>query len=107
MSEAVRKRPPNRREHEILEFDHAGFHYVAGIGRFDDGSLAEIFLNVAKSGTALETIARDAAITASLSLQHGAKPDELRHALTRNSDGSAASPLAALLDLLAGDKGST
>lgn len=97
-----RQRLANRREHALIDFDHGGFHYIAGIGRFDDGSLAEIFLNVAKSGTALETIARDAAITASLSLQHGVKPDELRHALTRNSDGSAASPLAALLDLLAG-----
>ena len=44
--------------------------------------------------------ARDAAIVASLALQHGARTDELRRALTRNSDGSAGGPLAAVLDMV-------
>jgi hypothetical protein len=101
MTEQTRRRLPNRREHELIDFDHGGFRYVAGIGRFDDGHLAEIFLNAAKSGTTVETIARDASIVASIALQHGAAAAELRHALTRNGDGSASGPLAAVLDMLA------
>lgn len=97
---ARRCRLPNRREHELIEFDHAGFHYVAGLGRLEGGGLAEIFLNVAKSGTPLETQARDAAIVASIGLQHGATVETLRRAVTRNGDGSASGPLGALLDLL-------
>src|SRR5438067_10491271 len=96
-----RQRLPNRRAHEILDFEHAGFRYIAGVGRFSDGRLAEVFLNVAKTGTALETSARDSAIVASLALQHGVEPETIRHAILRNSDGSAAGPLGALLDMLA------
>ena len=64
-------------------------------------SLAEIFLNTRKHGTAVDVNARDAAVAASLLLQHGCHVDTLRNALTRNSDGSASGPLARALDLLA------
>jgi hypothetical protein len=50
-----RKRLPNRRCHEVVEFTHNGFGYTAGFGRFDDGKLAEVFLNADKVGTAIET----------------------------------------------------
>jgi hypothetical protein len=29
-----RERLPNRRQHELISFQHAGINYVAGIGRF-------------------------------------------------------------------------
>ena len=47
MTEPVltRRRLPNRREHELIEFEHAGIRYTAGAGRFEDGDLAEIFLH--------------------------------------------------------------
>ena len=67
---------------------------------FENGDLAEIFLNTCKHGTAVDVNARDAAIAASLLLQHGCHVDTLRKALTRNSDGSASGPLARALDLL-------
>ena len=95
-----RKRLPNRRSHELVNFEHGGFRYIAGIGRFQDGRLAEIFLNVAKTGTPIDTHARDSAIIASLALQHGVTPESIRHAILRNSDGTAAGPLGALLDLI-------
>jgi hypothetical protein len=95
------RRPlPNRRGHELLDFEHAGIQYTAGIGRFENGDLAEIFLNTRKYGTAVDVNARDAAVAASLLLQHGCHVDTLRKALTRNSDGSASGPLARALDLL-------
>jgi hypothetical protein len=101
---AARERLPNRRAHELLDFEHGGFRYIGGIGRFDDGRVAEVFLNVAKSGTAIENHARDAAITASLALQYGTPVNVIRHALTRNGDGSASGALGTLLDLLASER---
>jgi hypothetical protein len=96
----AREKLSNRRAHELLDFEHAGFRFTAGIGRFPDGRLAEIFLNGSKIGTPIDVNARDAAIVASLALQHGAETDELRRALTRNGDGSAGGPLAKALDLI-------
>ena len=97
----TRQRLPNRRAHELLSFEHGGIRYTAGVGRFKNGDLAEIFLNTRKHGTAVDVNARDAAVAASLLLQHGCHVDTLRKALTRNSDGSASGPLARALALLA------
>jgi ribonucleoside-diphosphate reductase alpha chain len=98
----TRRRLPNRRGHELLDFEHGGIRYSAGVGRFEDGRLAEIFLNTVKRGTAADVNARDAAVAASLLLQHGCSVDTLRQALTRNGDGSGSGPLAHALDLWAG-----
>ena len=97
-----RQRLPNRRGHELVDFEHGGIRYTAGIGRFEDGELAEIFLNTAKHGTAVDTNARDAAVAASLLLQYGCPAETLSHALTRNGDGSASGPLARALLLANG-----
>jgi ribonucleoside-diphosphate reductase alpha chain len=75
--------------------------YTVGVSRFEDGTLAEIFLNTAKQGTAIDVNARDAAVAASPLFQHGCSVDTLRQALTCNSDGSASGPLARALDLIA------
>jgi hypothetical protein len=91
---AVRERLPERREHELLDFEH--------MGRLPDGRLTEVFLNLAKPGTAIENDAHDAAIVASITMQHGTPLDVIRHACTRNGDGSASGALVALLDLLIG-----
>ena len=96
----TRQRLPNRRAHELLTFEHEGIRYTAGVGRYADGGLAEIFLNTAKHGTALDVNVRDAAVAASLLLQHGCPVDTRRQALTRNGDGSGSGPLAHALDLL-------
>jgi hypothetical protein len=103
MSAALRRRRlPNRRPHLVIEFKHGGFAYTAGVGFFDDAGQqpAEIFLTTAKHGTILDPNARDAAIAASLPLQHGCPAERLRRALTRNGDGSASGPLAHALELL-------
>lgn len=101
----MRERLHNRRGHEAVTFRHAGHQFKAGIGRFDDGRLAEIFIDAAKSGAAIEGWARDSAIVASLALQHGVEVDTIRHALSRNPDGSAATPLGEVLDLLTAEGG--
>lgn len=96
---------PQRRSHWLIEFEHGGHRYTVGWGEFPDGSPAEIFMNTAKNGTALDVAARDAAIAASLLLQYGCPVATLRRALTRNPDGSAAGPLGTFLDLLAQEGG--
>lgn len=99
-SSPMRNRLPNRRGHVLLDFEADGFRYTAGLGYFDDGRLAEVFLNSGKIGTAIETAARDSAVVASIALQNGVSPDVLRGALTRNGNGEPSGPLGTLLDLL-------
>lgn len=102
----ARRTLPNRRGHQVLQFGHAGFSYVGGIGRFeDDGAAAELFLDVTKGGTEIEAWARDSAILASLALQFGAPVDVIRHALSRDGFDRPATPLAQLLDLLSAEVG--
>jgi hypothetical protein len=93
---ASRQRLPNRRSHWLYKFEAGGQAYIGGIGRFEDGRLAEIFINGAKVGSAAEANAQDAAIVASLALQCGCPLETIRHALART--GGTAGPLAALLD---------
>jgi hypothetical protein len=97
---ADRERLPNRRAHTLLNIEAGGFRYVAGVGHYDDGRLAEVSLNAEKGGTAIDDAARDSAVVASLALQHGVDPDTLRHALMRNGGGEASGPLDVLLDSL-------
>ena len=92
---AHRERLPNRRLHWLYRFECGGQMYTGGIGRFDDGRIAEIFINGAKVGSAAEANAQDAAIVASLALQHGCPIETIRHALARS--GGAAGPLATFL----------
>jgi hypothetical protein len=91
-----RQRLPNRRSHWLYRFESGGQTYIGGIGRFDDGRIAEIFINGAKVGSAAEANAQDAAIVASLALQHGCPLETIHHALVRG--GGSGGPLAALLD---------
>jgi hypothetical protein len=101
---ALRSRLPNRREHSVVTFrTDDGFSFTAGLGYFEDGRLAEIFLNADKVGTAIETNARDSAVVASLAHRHGVSPEAIRRALSRNENGKASGPLGTLLDLLAAD----
>ena len=98
----TRQRLPNRRGHELLAFEHGGIRYVAGIGQFDDGRFAEVFLNGSKIGTDLDTAAKKSAILASFAPQAGVPAVVIRRALTSNADGSPSGPLGRILDIVAG-----
>ena len=100
-----RKRLPNRRGHEVIEFTHNGFGYTAGIGRFDDGKLAEVFLNADKIGTAIKIRRGMRRSQLRSSSRTAGRRETLRRALTRNADGSASGALGKLLDLLTSCKG--
>ena len=60
----TRERLANRRAHTLLNIEAGGFRYVAGVGHYQDGRLAEIFLTAAKGGTAIDDADRDSAVVA-------------------------------------------
>jgi hypothetical protein len=97
----LRQRLPDRRHAETFEIEVAGLKYVATVGRFPDGRIAELFLSNHKSNSAADTNARDSAIVFSIALQFGADPEIIRKALCRDSRGRASGPLAAALDRIA------
>jgi hypothetical protein len=97
----TRQRLPNRRLAETFELEVAGLRYTCTVGRFNDGRLAEVFLNNHKGNSAADTSARDSAILFSIAVQCGANPEVIRRALSRNSQGRASGPLGAALDRLA------
>jgi hypothetical protein len=96
-----RRRLSNRRASETFSVEANGMAFTATISRFEDGTLAEIFLTNRKNGSHADISARDAAVTASIALQYGAPVDVLRKALIRDSRGVASGPLGAALDLIA------
>jgi hypothetical protein len=96
-----RERLPNRRRSETFTFDLHGLHYVASFSRFDDGRVAEVFLQDHKPASQSDANARDSAIAASLALQYGCPLDVLQRALLRDAQGRASTPLGIALDLIA------
>jgi hypothetical protein len=96
-----RRRLPNRRASEQFAFECNGLRYVATVSRFPDGELAEIFINNAKAGSTSDSAAKDSAVVASISLQHGVPVGVIRGALLRDARGVASSPLGEALDLIA------
>ena len=95
-----RERLPNRRRSEILDLEHAGTRFTLGFSRFRDGRVAELFISSSRPGSAIEAVARDSAIIASLALQHGCDLATIRGALTRDHDGGPATLLGAAADAL-------
>ena len=100
---AERQRLPNRRDSELIDFRCSGFRYTAGISRFADGRLAEIFITGGKCGSDADTAACDSAVVASIALQYGVPLEVLRRALMRDARGFASGPLGTVLDLIAQD----
>jgi hypothetical protein len=101
MSEALRRRLPNRRGSETFTLEAGGLRFTATASRFDDGSLGEIFLQNHKADSTAGIMASDAAIAASLALQFGCSGETLRKALCRDARGNATGPLGVALDMLA------
>jgi hypothetical protein len=95
---APRFRLPNRRHAETFEIEVAGLKYTCTIGRFSDGRVAEIFISNAKVGSHSDAAAKDAAVVASIALQHCVPLETIRHALLRDAQGRASSVLGAALD---------
>jgi hypothetical protein len=96
----ARERLPNRRASETFNFEVDGLRYFATVSRFADGRIGEIFVGNHEAGSQSDTNAKDAAVAASLALQHGCTLAVLRNALVRDTRGRAATPLGVAIDLL-------
>jgi hypothetical protein len=96
----MRARLPNRRASATFDFECADLRYVCSYSCYVDGRIGELFLSNHKSNSTADTNARDAAITFSIAVQHGANPETIRLALCRDSNGKANGPLGTALDLI-------
>jgi hypothetical protein len=81
-SAVARERLPNRRASESFTFERDGIRYTATVTFFSAKRLAEIFIDTAKPGSAIAEYANDAAILASLLLQHGVSAAAIKHSLS-------------------------
>jgi hypothetical protein len=93
-----RERLPNKRACETIAFERDGSQYQMTVGYYPDGRPGEIFLNHDRSDSLLDVLTSDAAILASLALQHGCTLETIAHALKRDSRGVAASPIGVAVD---------
>jgi hypothetical protein len=92
----------NRRPHELFDIEHDGMRYTVRVGRFDDGRLAEVFINSTKVGSAVDINARDGAILVSLLLQNSVDIDMVLHSLYRNSGGNPSGLIGRVIRLIGG-----
>jgi ribonucleoside-diphosphate reductase alpha chain len=72
-----RIRRPDRRASVIFGFEFENHRYRATISRFDDGRIAELFLDAGKVGTGLQHHASTSAILTSKLLQLGVPVEEI------------------------------
>jgi hypothetical protein len=93
-----RNRLPNRRAAETLAFERDNLKFQMTTGLYPDGRIGEIFLNAEHANSLLDVLAHDAAICVSLALQFGCPLETIRHALKRDGQGVAASPIGEALD---------
>lgn len=83
---------PTRRINASFNVPHDGWTYHATVAHYEDGRLAEIFLDVGKAGSTVQQHAEATAVLASLALQNGVAVQTIIHAV-------AGGPLAAALQL--------
>ena len=101
----ARRRLNNRRAHDLIQTEFRGAPYVVGVGRFDSGKLAEVWIDCQSKGlTPISDDARDAAVCLSIALQYNAPAHVIRDAVTRNMDGEAVGIVGHVLDLLEGSQ---
>ena len=91
---------PQRRRAETFTVIHWDQPFVVTVGFFDDGTPGEVFIDGCKTGTDIESIARDAGVLLSLALQHGVPPETIRHAVIRGASEEPASILGAVVDCI-------
>jgi len=79
---AKRIRPPHRRKGYIQKATVGGHKVYLHTGEFEDGRLAEIFVDMHKEGAAFRSLMNNFAIAISIGLQYGVPLDEYVEAFT-------------------------
>jgi ribonucleoside-diphosphate reductase alpha chain len=96
----ARERLPDRRASISFSFEQNGLVFTATYSRFPGGGVGEIFLRNCRVGSSADVVASDAAVAASLALQHGCPLETLQQALGRDSRNHAAGPLGRCIDII-------
>jgi hypothetical protein len=91
----------------LFDFTSMNMRFTAGITRYPDGRIAELFLDNHKAGSAIGTLVRDSAIALSFALQHDADAESIRRAMCRDSQGRPLGPIGVALDLISTDNART
>lgn len=78
----ARKRPPDRRKGYIQKSSIGGHKVYLHTGEYDDGELAEIFIDMHKEGAAFRSLMNNFAIAISIGLQYGVPLEEYVDAFT-------------------------
>jgi hypothetical protein len=96
-----RKPLHNRRQVETVTFRFNGQTYHGSVGLYPDHTTpGEVWLEAGHIGSDVQLSAKEAAVAASLALQHGCSVDTLRGALPKLSNGKPASALGTFLSLV-------
>lgn len=105
-TERPRRSLPNRRHNNTFPLQTAEMSkpMLVTVGYFDDGAPAEVFVSDVKAGTAMDALARDAAVILSIAMQHRVPLETLQKAVTRNSDDTPSSVLGQLIDMLVAEQ---
>lgn len=101
----TRERLDNRRYSENITFEVRRdgvppIPYMATVGFYPDGRVAEIFLRSGKTGSDTAISTNETAIAVSMALQHGTPLETIRKAMPRTNDGRPEGAIGTLLDLL-------
>jgi len=99
----TRRRLPNRRPVEIIDTEFRRRRYAVLIGRFDDGTIAETFVEPTKVGSDGAEDSRDVGIILSIALQSGVDVEAMRSAVSRIEQGRPSSLTGHVLDLIAAE----
>ena len=99
----IRRMLPERRSSATFSIKHGRMTppFVVTVGYYEDGSVGEVFIAGTKSGSDFDAVARDGAILLSLAIQHGVPIETIKHAVTREEDGSPSTIVGAVVDKLA------
>jgi len=97
----IREILPNRRASTTFELEVNTLRYTCSFSCFADGRVAELFLQNSKPGSTSDCYMREAAISASLALQHGCPLATLQRAVLRDPRGAPSTPLGVALDTIA------
>ena len=72
---------PTRRQNRLHDIEFGGRSYTICVGYDFAGMPREVFVDGPKHGSDMQATLSDACILASIALQYGAQPFELRHSL--------------------------
>jgi ribonucleoside-diphosphate reductase alpha chain len=93
---------PQRRPSETFAIRHGGHNtpFYITVGYYPDGRVGEVFVAGGKAGSEVESIARDSAVLLSIAMQFGVPLETIRHAITREQNGSPSSIIGAVVERL-------